>query len=179
MLGKVIGGGMPLAAFGGRADVMSVLAPDGPVYQAGTLSGNPLATAAGLAVLDQLDEGSYRMLAGRAAELAAELRKVIGEAGLAVQVPVVESLLGIFFAEEEPHDFETAQAADAKTYAALLPRPARARHRPAAEPVRGAVPEPRPHARRARAHRRPRRRRRASDRVGYAAATRASWATAL
>ncbi|MBV8979828.1 MAG: glutamate-1-semialdehyde 2,1-aminomutase, partial [Acidimicrobiia bacterium] len=64
--GKVIGGGLPLAAFGGRSDVMDLLAPEGPVYQAGTLSGNPLATAAGLAVLDALDEGAYRMLAGRA-----------------------------------------------------------------------------------------------------------------
>jgi len=117
VLGKVIGGGMPLAAFGGRAEVMSVLAPDGPVYQAGTLSGNPLATAAGLAVLAALDDASYRMLAGRAGELAAELQKVIAEAGLAVQVPVVESLLSIFFTDETPRDFEGAQAADAKTYA--------------------------------------------------------------
>src|SRR5204862_4890357 len=60
--GKVIGGGLPLAAFGGRAAVMDLLAPDGPVYQAGTLSGNPLATAAGLAVLDALDAAAYRML---------------------------------------------------------------------------------------------------------------------
>ena len=64
--GKVIGGGLPVGAFGGRADVMAVLAPVGPVYQAGTLSGNPLATAAGLAVLGQLDDGAYTMLAGRA-----------------------------------------------------------------------------------------------------------------
>jgi glutamate-1-semialdehyde 2,1-aminomutase len=117
VLGKVIGGGLPLAAFGGRADVMAVLAPDGPVYQAGTLSGNPLATAAGLAVLDALDEGAFRMLAGRAAELAGELEKVLREAGLTVQVPVVESLVGLFFAEDVPRDFEQAQAADAKTYA--------------------------------------------------------------
>jgi glutamate-1-semialdehyde 2,1-aminomutase len=117
VLGKVIGGGLPLAAFGGRADVMAMLAPDGPVYQAGTLSGNPLATAAGLAVLDALDDGSFRMLAGRAAELGAELQKVIAEAGLAVQVPVVESLVGIFFTDEAPRDFRESQAADAKTYA--------------------------------------------------------------
>src|SRR5207237_9672369 len=96
----------PLAAFGGRADVMAVLAPGGPVYQAGTLSGNPLATAAGLAVLEALDDGSFRMLAGRAAELASELQKVIAEAGLAVQVPVVESLVGIFFPDEAPRGFQ-------------------------------------------------------------------------
>jgi glutamate-1-semialdehyde 2,1-aminomutase len=117
VLGKVIGGGLPLAAFGGRADVMAMLAPGGPVYQAGTLSGNPLATAAGLAVLDALDDGSFRMLAGRAAELGAELQKVIAEAGLAVQVPVVESLVGIFFTDEAPRDFQESQAADPKTYA--------------------------------------------------------------
>ena len=115
--GKVIGGGLPLAAFGGRADVMAVLAPEGPVYQAGTLSGNPLATAAGLAVLDLLDEAAYRQLAGRAAQLGAWLAAVIGEAGLAVQVPVVGPLMGLFFAESAPVDYETAKAADGGTYA--------------------------------------------------------------
>ncbi|HEV2809636.1 MAG TPA: glutamate-1-semialdehyde 2,1-aminomutase, partial [Acidimicrobiales bacterium] len=68
--GKVIGGGLPLGAFGGRRELMEHLAPLGPVYQAGTLSGNPLATAAGLAVLDELDTAAYTMLDGRAAELA-------------------------------------------------------------------------------------------------------------
>jgi glutamate-1-semialdehyde 2,1-aminomutase len=115
--GKVIGGGLPLAAFGGRADVMAVLAPQGPVYQAGTLSGNPLATAAGLAVLDLLDAAAYRQLAGRATQLGAWLADVIGEAGLAVQVPVVGPLMGLFFAETRPVDYETAKAADGATYA--------------------------------------------------------------
>ena len=115
--GKVIGGGLPLAAFGGRADVMAVLAPDGPVYQAGTLSGNPLATAAGLAVLDLLDEASYTMLAGRAAQLASWLTDVITEAGLSVQVPRVGPLLGLFFAEDPPEDYESAKRADGKLYA--------------------------------------------------------------
>jgi glutamate-1-semialdehyde 2,1-aminomutase len=115
--GKVIGGGLPLAAFGGRADVMAVLAPEGPVYQAGTLSGNPLATAAGLAVLDLLDDAAYRQLAGRAAQLGAWLTDVIGEAGLAVQVPVVGPLMGLFFAESPPVDYQTAKAADGRTYA--------------------------------------------------------------
>src|SRR5947209_7867752 len=78
-MGKVIGGGLPLAAFGGRADVMACLAPEGRVYQAGTLSGNPLATAAGLAVLDLLDDAAYVQLAGRAAELAAGLAAVIAD----------------------------------------------------------------------------------------------------
>ena len=115
--GKVIGGGLPLAAFGGRADVMAVLAPDGPVYQAGTLSGNPLATAAGLAVLDLLDEASYTMLAGRAAQLASWLTDVITEAGLPVQVPRVGPLLGLFFVEDAPEDYQAAKRADGKLYA--------------------------------------------------------------
>jgi glutamate-1-semialdehyde 2,1-aminomutase len=115
--GKVIGGGLPLAAFGGRADVMDLLAPEGPVYQAGTLSGNPLATAAGLAVLDALDDGAYRMLAGRAEELGAWLADVITEAGLAVQVPVVGPLMGLFFADRPVTDYESAKAADGERYA--------------------------------------------------------------
>jgi len=118
--GKVIGGGLPLAAFGGRADVMSVLAPEGPVYQAGTLSGNPLATAAGLAVLDQLDDAAYVRLEGRAAELGAWLTEVITEAGLPVQVPVVGPLMGLFFSEAAPTDYATAKAADARAYAAFF-----------------------------------------------------------
>ena len=116
-LGKVIGGGLPLAAFGGRADVMAVLAPEGPVYQAGTLSGNPLATAAGLAVLGCLDEAAYTQLAGRAAQLGAWLTDVITEAGLEVSVPVVGPLMGLFFAAEAPTDYESAQSADAGRYA--------------------------------------------------------------
>ena len=115
--GKVIGGGLPLAAFGGRADVMEVLAPEGPVYQAGTLSGNPLATAAGLAVLELLDEAAYRRLEGRAAQLGEWVADVVGEAGLAVQVPVVGTLLGIFFAEAAPVDYASATRADGRRYA--------------------------------------------------------------
>ena len=118
--GKVIGGGLPLAAFGGRADVMSVLAPEGPVYQAGTLSGNPLATAAGLAVLDQLDDAAYVRLEGRAAELGAWLTEVITEAGLPVQVPVVGPLMGLFFSATAPTDYASATAADSRTYAAFF-----------------------------------------------------------
>ncbi|MGI9022054.1 MAG: glutamate-1-semialdehyde 2,1-aminomutase [Acidimicrobiales bacterium] len=116
-LGKVVGGGLPLAALGGRADVMDVLAPGGPVYQAGTLSGNPLATAAGLAVLDLLDEGAYTQLAGRAAQLGGWLTDVIREAGLTVTLPVAGTLLGMFFAEAAPTDYESAKAADGATYA--------------------------------------------------------------
>jgi glutamate-1-semialdehyde 2,1-aminomutase len=116
--GKVIGGGLPLAAVGGRADVMSVLAPDGPVYQAGTLSGNPLATAAGLAVLGELDDGAYTMLAGRAEMLGGWLRDVIEEAGLPIRVPVVGPLLGLHFSPDEARDYDGAKGTDEKLYAA-------------------------------------------------------------
>jgi len=110
VFGKVIGGGLPLAAFGGRRAVMEVLAPLGPVYQAGTLSGNPLATAAGLAVLDLLDDAAYTMLAGRAAELGPALADVIAEAGFGVQVPVAGPLVGLFFAAAPVTDYEQAKA---------------------------------------------------------------------
>ena len=118
--GKVIGGGLPLAALGGRSDVMDHLAPLGPVYQAGTLSGNPLATAAGLAVLAKLDDDAYAMLDGRAGYVADGLAQVISEAGLSVQVPRVRSLLGLFFSKEPVEDYQGAQAADAKLYAAFF-----------------------------------------------------------
>jgi glutamate-1-semialdehyde 2,1-aminomutase len=119
--GKVIGGGLPLAAFGGRADVMGVLAPEGPVYQAGTLSGNPLATAAGLAVLDLLDDAAYVQLAGRAEQLAQWLGDVITEAGIAVQIPVVGTLMGLFFTEAAPPtDYDEVKACDEKRYAAFF-----------------------------------------------------------
>ncbi|CAN5701262.1 glutamate-1-semialdehyde 2,1-aminomutase [soil metagenome] len=115
--GKVIGGGLPLGAFGGRRELMEHLAPLGPVYQAGTLSGNPLATAAGLAVLAELDAAAYTMLDGRAAELAALLGDVIAGAGLPVQVPRVGPLLGLFFADVPVVDYDGARAsADSGLY---------------------------------------------------------------
>ena len=95
--GKVIGGGLPLAAFGGRRDVMSSLAPGGPVYQAGTLSGNPLATAAGLAALSLLDPGAYRALAERVGRFASGLASALAAAGVEAQVPVAGTLVGVFF----------------------------------------------------------------------------------
>jgi len=119
--GKVIGGGLPLSAFGGRADVMSLLAPLGPVYQAGTLSGNPLATAAGLAVLDRLDTGAYQELAARASRLGTGLTEALTSAGLAVQVPVVGPLVGVFFTPTPVTDFAGAKAsADTGHYPGLM-----------------------------------------------------------
>ena len=111
--GKVIGGGLPLAALGGRRDIMEHLAPVGAVYQAGTLSGNPLATAAGLAVLDRLDEDRYEELADRVARLGRGLAEVIGSAGLPVQVPVSRTLFAVFFTDEPVTDYEGAKAAAA------------------------------------------------------------------
>jgi glutamate-1-semialdehyde 2,1-aminomutase len=94
--GKVIGGGLPLAAFGGGAELMGELAPGGPVYQAGTLAGNPLATAAGLAVLASVTPADYEELEQRSARLAEGLRSSISAAGLSVVVPRCGTLLGLF-----------------------------------------------------------------------------------
>ncbi|HVA76056.1 MAG TPA: glutamate-1-semialdehyde 2,1-aminomutase [Acidimicrobiales bacterium] len=105
--GKVIGGGLPLAAFGGRRDVMDELAPAGAVYQAGTLSGNPLATAAGLAVLAELDRSAYGELSARVGRLAAGLADAMGPG---VQVPVAGPLLGVFFADQPVTDYEGSKA---------------------------------------------------------------------
>ncbi len=109
--GKVIGGGLPVGAFGGRADVMQVLAPLGPVYQAGTLSGNPLATAAGLAALSLLDDAAYKMLVGRAEEIAKLLSKAMLDAGVAAQVVQYGPLLGLFFSPTRVLDYDDAQIA--------------------------------------------------------------------
>ena len=119
-LGKVIGGGLPIGAFGGRAEVMDVLAPDGPVYQAGTLSGNPVATAAGLAVLGELDAAAYGTRADQAAIFGEWLQDVIAEAGLPVHVPVAGPLLGLYFGAEQPVDYEGARRTDEGMYAAFF-----------------------------------------------------------
>jgi glutamate-1-semialdehyde 2,1-aminomutase len=111
VLGKIVGGGLPLAAFGGRAEIMEQLAPSGPVYQAGTLSGNPLATAAGLSVLRRLrDPQVYEQLERKAARLADGFERGT--------VSRVGPLLTLFAADEAPRDFEQAQASDVEKYAA-------------------------------------------------------------
>ncbi|HYD08532.1 MAG TPA: aminotransferase class III-fold pyridoxal phosphate-dependent enzyme, partial [Acidimicrobiales bacterium] len=109
--GKVIGGGLPVGAFGGRRELMGNLAPLGEVYQAGTLSGNPIATAAGLAVLQLLDDTAYTMLAGRAAELEQALKGAISAAGLPVQVPSVGTLVGLHFSDTPITNYDEAKAA--------------------------------------------------------------------
>ncbi len=118
--GKVVGGGFPLAAFGGRADLLCLLAPEGPVYQAGTLSGNPVAVAAGLATLALLDGAAYARLEALGARLAAGLQKAFADAGVAAQIPRVGSLLTVFFAEHPVRDFAGARAADHARYATFF-----------------------------------------------------------
>lgn len=119
-LGKVIGGGLPVGAFGGRAEVMDHLAPAGPVYQAGTLSGNPLATAAGVAVLDLLDDTAYDRLEASAARLADGLTGAFDEAGLEVQVTRFGPLVGLFCGPVLPVDHDAARRTDEGRYASLF-----------------------------------------------------------
>ncbi len=103
VLGKVIGGGLPVGAYGGRADIMALVAPEGPVYQAGTLSGNPLAMAAGLATLRELTADVYAQLEDYGARLEAGLSTAADAAGASVRISRVGSLLTVFF--EEPAAF--------------------------------------------------------------------------
>jgi glutamate-1-semialdehyde 2,1-aminomutase len=117
IFGKVVGGGMPLAAVGGAAAIMDALAPTGPVYQAGTLSGNPLATAAGLAALSLLDDDAYARLEQTAAELAGGLDRALAKAGNPAQVTRVHTLVGVFFSDRPVRDYDGAKAADHERYA--------------------------------------------------------------
>ncbi len=117
IFGKVVGGGLPLAAVGGPAAVMDELAPLGAVYQAGTLSGNPIATAAGLTVLRLLDATAYRDLEATAAAFAVGLRDAFDRAGVAVQITQAATLVGLFFTAEPITDYAGAQGADHERYA--------------------------------------------------------------
>lgn len=113
-MGKVIGGGLPVGAFGGRADVMDFLAPVGPVYQAGTLSGNPLALAAGLAAL-QLTErlDPFAGLQRKGSKIAGALRSAAEEKGVPLQVPQTGSMFALFFSDTPVTDYQQALASDA------------------------------------------------------------------
>jgi len=116
IMGKIIGGGLPAAALGGRRELMRMLAPAGDVYQAGTLSGNPLAVAAGLATLELLDEPAYLRLAAITEQLAAGLREAAG--GYPVQVVSMPGLTTVFFSERPISSFADAQACDTDAYGA-------------------------------------------------------------
>jgi len=113
-LGKIVGGGMPAAAFGGRAKIMACIAPDGPVYQAGTLSGNPLAMAAGLATLEQLEcDGFYDTLAMRTRSLIDGLRSAADDAGIPLAVEALGGMFGFVFTDDAPvRSYEQVAAAD-------------------------------------------------------------------
>ncbi len=114
--GKVIGGGLPVGAFGGRAEGMDRIAPAGPIYQAGTLSGNPMAMAAGKATLELLGPAGYEQLEQRSARLAQGLAEQARRAGVAVQVNRVGSMLTVFFAEGPVFDAQSARRADARRF---------------------------------------------------------------
>jgi len=115
-LGKIVGGGMPVGAYGGRADLMARVAPEGPVYQAGTLSGHPITMAAGVATLDQLQPELYERLELRSAALEARLREAATAAGRDVSINRVGSLLTVFFRSEPPRNGAEALASDRDGY---------------------------------------------------------------
>ncbi len=117
-LGKVIGGGLPAAAYGGRREIMELIAPAGPVYQAGTLSGNPLAMVAGITTLRALAApGTYERLEGLARSLCEGLARAAQEAGIPIQAGYAGSMWGFFFTDEPVTDYASARRADTARYA--------------------------------------------------------------
>jgi glutamate-1-semialdehyde 2,1-aminomutase len=116
-LGKIIGGGLPVGALGGRREIMEHLAPTGPVYQAGTLSGNPLAMSAGIATLDILREKSYRDIERKAADLCAGFLDRFRKKGLPVRINRVGSMFTFFFTADEVVDFDSASRSDTAMFA--------------------------------------------------------------
>jgi glutamate-1-semialdehyde 2,1-aminomutase len=116
-LGKIIGGGFPVGAYGGRREIMSRIAPCGEIYQAGTLSGNPVAMAAGVATLRVLQQCDYIDLTKKTKALAGELRDILEERGVQVQLNCMSSLFTLFFGPEPVTDFASASKADGKIYA--------------------------------------------------------------
>lgn len=117
--GKVIGAGLPLAAFGGRAELMDLLAPAGPVYQAGTLSGNPVGTAAGLAQLRLLDDALYRRLDRTAETLKQAWTEALSGAGVAHRVNSIGTIFSVFFTDDEVTDYASAKRQDTTAFAAF------------------------------------------------------------
>ncbi|MEO3889198.1 glutamate-1-semialdehyde 2,1-aminomutase [Nonomuraea sp. B5E05] len=118
--GKVMGGGLPAAAFGGRADVMAHLAPEGPVYQAGTLSGNPLACAAGLATLRALDDDAYARVDAAASQVGGAASEALAAAGVPHRLQRAGSLFSIFFTESEVTSFDEARTQDTAAFTAFF-----------------------------------------------------------
>jgi len=118
--GKVMGGGFPAAAFGGRADVMAQLAPVGPVYQAGTLSGNPVATAAGLAQLRLLDDAAYAAVDAVSREIQGLVTQALAKEGVAHRVQTAGNMFSVFFTDREVRDFEDAKQQEAFRFTAFF-----------------------------------------------------------
>jgi glutamate-1-semialdehyde 2,1-aminomutase len=117
-LGKVIGGGLPVGAYGGRRDIMHMVAPLGPMYQAGTLSGNPLAMAAGIATITELrNPGQYEELERKGQLLSSGIERAIHEVGTAVRIVRMGTLFCLFFTEEPVIDYATAKTADTARFA--------------------------------------------------------------
>jgi glutamate-1-semialdehyde 2,1-aminomutase len=116
-LGKIIGGGLPVGAYGGRADLMALVSPAGPVYQAGTLSGNPLAMTAGIWSLARLNRPFYRRLAMLCTRLAAGLAEAARAGGVPLQVNAIGSILTPFFTDRPVRDYRSATSADTEQYA--------------------------------------------------------------
>jgi glutamate-1-semialdehyde 2,1-aminomutase len=120
-LGKILGGGLPVGAFGGRRDIMQRLAPEGDIYQAGTLSGNPLAMSAGLATLKLLrEEGVYQQLEERSAYLAEGLRQVAADSGVTTCLQRVGSMFCSYFQKGPVTSFAAARASDTEAFAAFF-----------------------------------------------------------
>jgi glutamate-1-semialdehyde 2,1-aminomutase len=116
-LGKIIGGGMPVGAYGGSREIMSRIAPEGPVYQAGTLSGNPLAMSAGIAMLNELKQpGFYDSLEQGAESLLQGLRAAIEKTGVPAQVERVASILGLFFTRQPVQNIEDAKTSNLEMF---------------------------------------------------------------
>ncbi|MFL0792128.1 MAG: aminotransferase class III-fold pyridoxal phosphate-dependent enzyme, partial [Prochlorococcus sp.] len=119
-MGKVIGGGLPVGAYGGRADIMGMVAPAGPMYQAGTLSGNPLAMTAGIKTLELLKQpGSYERLEANTKRLIKGILAAGKEAGLPITGSSVSAMFGFFLCEGPVRNFEEAKAADAERFGKL------------------------------------------------------------
>lgn len=117
ILGKILGGGLPIGAYGGKSEIMKMLAPDGPVYQAGTLAGNPLACAAGIATLDLLTDEVYRKLESTSAKLEQGLREALEEKGVKYTINRAGSMLTLFFGIERATNYDEVQMCDVKMFA--------------------------------------------------------------
>src|SRR5690606_9423063 len=119
--GKVVGGGFPLAAYAGRREIMEHVAPAGSMYQAGTLSGNPVATAAGIATLEVLGEGGvWESAAARATQLVDGLRRAASEAGIPIQANAVGTMAGVFFKDAPVTNYDESAVDDGGRYTALF-----------------------------------------------------------